>query len=156
MYRRLSKEEKLELIKKVQSGGNVSKICKQAGISRTILYSWLKTRNQSLRKRRHWKKLPIKIEHTIIKTALKNPSFSPKAISQLTHVSQHGVWSVLKRNGLNTKQARDVYIHNNGRSLIRSLGVNDKIAMMRRLDVGEKYPLYAEILESHAIYSISG
>jgi len=114
MYRRLSRKEKLHLIKKIQFGEKISKVCREAGISRTILYRWIKSyrkadSGQVLRqaqdiarmRAKHWKKLPAKVENKIIKIALKNPSFSPSVISKLTYVSQHGVWSVLKRNGLN-------------------------------------------------------
>ncbi|MBU0618691.1 glycosyltransferase, partial [Patescibacteria group bacterium] len=151
MYKRLPIDKKIELIKHVQSGESISQVCHQAGVSRTAFYSWLKKYQQSgprakkkalvcrvVRGNRHWKKLSSATERKVLKICLKNPLFSPKKISQLAGVSSHGVWNILKRYSLNTRQNREVYISQHGTSLIGSPNLNDKLTMIRRFEAGEK------------------
>ncbi|MDO8658754.1 MAG: helix-turn-helix domain-containing protein, partial [Candidatus Levybacteria bacterium] len=150
MYKRLPAKDKLVLIKRVKSGEKVSKICKEAGISRTIFYKWFKDYKNSAPRakktillskvakgRGHWKKLNFLTEQRILKIALKNNSFSAQEIAKLVGISAHGVWNTLKKNDLNTKSKRILYIERNGVSLINPKPVSDKITMIRRFEQGE-------------------
>jgi len=42
MYKKYSPEEKLRFIKKSEAGGSIAAICREAGVSRTIFYRWVK------------------------------------------------------------------------------------------------------------------
>jgi len=149
--KRLSVEEKASLIKRVEAGESVVKVCRQAGISRTVFYQWRKKYQEAAprakkktlvskisRGKRHWKKLPAKIERKILKTALENPALSPQKISVMVGISAHGIWNILKENALNTQSAREAYVHRYGSSLIKPPTVDDKLAMIRRFEAGDK------------------
>lgn len=151
MYKRLPTSKKIELIKRVKSGENVSSVCKDAGISRVIFYKWFNNyRNAGVKGKKnvlsckvasgrtHWKKLNRKIEQKVLASAIKNPSLSPRKIAGILNISAHGVWNVLKANNLNTGEKRLLYIERNGRSLVRENLASDKITMIRRFEAGEK------------------
>jgi len=151
MYRRLSLEAKIDLVKRVGAGESIIKVSLEAGISRTILYRWLKKYVQAAPRakklvlaskiasgNKHWKRTPTATERKILKIALKNPNFSPAKIGETAGVSPHGVWNFLKRRGLNTQRARENYIAVYGSSLIRPRPASDKLTMIRRFEAGEK------------------
>ncbi|KKQ94585.1 MAG: hypothetical protein UT20_C0037G0006 [Candidatus Levybacteria bacterium GW2011_GWA1_39_11] len=151
MYKRLPIDEKLTAIKRVLDGERVSRVCRDEGISRTIFYKWLndykKTGPRGKRKvltarvvrgNDHWKSFSTETRRKIIKLALKNPLLSPQKIAQVVDASPSGIWYLLKRNGLNTGEARRQYIYRNGKSLVRERPVSFKLTMMRRFEAGEK------------------
>jgi len=91
MSKQFSAEEKLALIKRVLSGEKLTRVSKEAGISRTILYRWLQAfkqadRNDDLRGLQpknisgeaHWRTLKQTIKQRIIKTALQHPEMTPQ------------------------------------------------------------------------------
>ncbi|MFC1727722.1 helix-turn-helix domain-containing protein, partial [Patescibacteria group bacterium] len=148
---RLSSNEKIKLIKRVKAGESVVKVCREVGISRTIFYRWQKKYEQAAsrtkpkalvsrvaKEKRHWKKLSAGVERKIIKSALKNPLFSPQKLGQMVGVSGHGAWNVLKMHGLNTQESRNAYIRQYGSSLVRPARIDDKVTMIRRHKAGEK------------------
>ncbi|KKR27387.1 MAG: Transposase [Microgenomates group bacterium GW2011_GWC1_39_7] len=151
MYKRLPIDEKLTAIKRVLDGERVSRVCRDEGISRTIFYKWLndykKTGPRGKRKvltarvvrgNDHWKSFSTETRRRIMKLALKNPLLSPQKIAQVVDASPSGIWYLLKRNGLNTGEARRQYIYRNGKSLVRERPVSFKLTMMRRFEAGEK------------------
>jgi len=151
MFKRLPPEEKVRLIKRVLAGEALSKVCREAGISRTIFYSWLKKYQQAApgskkivlksrvaRGEKHWRRIAPVIERKIVKTALQNSSFSPQKISTKVGVSSHGVWNVLKNHSLNTKERRENYLYKYGNSLIKTPSTDEKLTMIRRFEEGEK------------------
>ena len=87
---------------------------------------------------KHWRIIPKRTERKILKIALENPSFSPQRISPIVNVSSHGVWNVLKRNRLNSRERRESYIYKYGASLIKPFSVDDKLTMIRRFESGER------------------
>ncbi|MDO8657649.1 MAG: transposase, partial [Candidatus Levybacteria bacterium] len=151
MLKFLPGNQKISLIKRVEAGEKVSRVCKEAGISRTIFYKWhkeyksasLKEKDQvfsskRIRGKRHWNKFKRKVELKVVKTALKTPASSPKNIAKSLNLSTGFVWNTLKKNDLNTKSKRILYIERNGTSLINPKPVSDKITMIRRFEQGDK------------------
>src|SRR3989344_2686115 len=151
MYRRLSTEAKIALIKRIQAGESIAGVCREAQISRTILYKWLRKYSQAAPRvrrqvlaskvasgERHFRKLPKAIERKILKIALKNPAFSPAKISGLLGVGAHGAWNVLKSHRLNTQNLRENFIDIYGSSLVRPRSASDKLTVIRRFEAGEK------------------
>jgi len=147
----LSVEEKIRLIKKAQKGDSVSKICKKVQVSRAIFYKWLKTYENAgsrakkkaltpkyLSGNRHWKKLSTTVEKKILKIAIKDSSFSSQKIAKIVGVSKSGVFDVLKKHGLNTKQLREDYIYRNGKSLVKEKSISYKVTMVRRHEAGDR------------------
>src|SRR3989344_8997817 len=123
MYKRLSTEAKIALIKRIQAGESVVRVCREAQVSRTSLYKWLKkyceaaprVKKQVLaskvaRGADHFRKSSKATERKILKLALKNPSLGTAKISKLTGVSTHGVWNVLKGHRLNNQNLRENFI----------------------------------------------
>src|SRR3989344_2976273 len=166
MYKRLSTEAKIALIKRIQAGESVVRVCREAQVSRTILYKWLKkyyeaaprVKKQVLaskvaRGEGHFRKLSGATERRVLKLALKNPALSSAKISKLSGVSAHGVWNVLKSHRLNTQNLRDNFINIYGPSLVRSRLASDKLTMIRRFEAGEKITdLCREFGVSRAIF----
>jgi len=85
MYKRLSVSEKLKLVKGVLAGEKITRVCKVAGISRTIFYEWLKkyksapprTKPHILSAKnpqgnKHWRKVSKTVENKVIAIAIKN------------------------------------------------------------------------------------
>ncbi len=151
MYRRLPNSEKIVYIQQYLSGEKASNICKDANVSRTIFYRWLKTYRSShslknkdilaskiVKGKNHWKSLNRKQQEEIIKLAIKFPTYSAQKIASVTKVSTHGVWNVLKRYSLNTRKDRGLYISKYGRSFIKCPAYNDKLNMITRYEQEEK------------------
>ncbi|MDP3955254.1 MAG: helix-turn-helix domain-containing protein, partial [bacterium] len=147
---RLTAQEKLKLIKRVQSGEKLSLVCRQNHLSRTIFYRWLKQYKEAPIKtsrvlaswnpsgRKHWRKISQVKENQILKLALENPASSPAKLALKTNVSSFAIWQLLKRKGLNTEFLREDYLRRYGRKLIVTAGIRDKAAIMRRFESGEK------------------
>jgi transposase InsO family protein len=101
----------------------VSAACRQMGIHRSTYYRWrhqvdrygidaLRVRER--RRPRMPNQLGAHVEQRIIAYSLANPGFGPRRISaELARpkwgglqVSEHGIWRVLRRHGLNTRNQR--------------------------------------------------
>src|SRR3989344_4535902 len=166
MSKRFSLQEKIEVIKRVKSGEKITEICKQLKISRTTLHKWLKNYNamgprgknsalspKYIRGKKHWKSIDLKKEKQILKFAIKNPAYSPQKIAKRLNLSPYGVWSVLKRDNLNTKEARERYVVNFGSCIIRGRSLSEKITAIRRAEAREKVSNVCKNLGiSRAIY----
>ena len=102
---------------------NVSEACRQMGVSRSTYYAWkpklqrygldgLRVRER--RRPRMPNQIGPHLEHRILAFALGHPGFGPRRISAELRrekwgaiaLSEHGVWSVLKRFNLNTRNKR--------------------------------------------------
>ena len=152
MYKHLSASDKIRIIQRVlKAGEGIARVSREEGISRTVVYQWIKAyRSANSRGKigvltaknttgsKHWKTLKVKDENSIIKFAITHASFSPHTISLHVGYSIHGVWNVLKRNGLNTIKAREEYVRVHGSSLIKSVVAADKLSVIRRVERGEK------------------
>src|SRR5690349_14679009 len=117
MSKHFTEESKKEILDRIQSGENVSKVAREQGISRTILYKWKQSSQPQeipetlteqpqeipseipVSEDRHPRSFSLPLERRIVKLALKNPSYSPQKIASLIGVGHNGVWKVLKRNG---------------------------------------------------------
>ena len=151
MTKRLPIEHKILLVKRVLAGERIASVCRENNISRTIFYRWLKIYKNAHTKakpkvlcsrmvngEKHWKRFPRSTERQIIKIAISNPDCSTHSISQIVKVSNNGVWRVLKRNNLNTREDRLRYVNVYGNSLVKSYSDSDKLTMLRRFEAGEK------------------
>ena len=151
MYRHLPVDEKLKLIKRINAGEKIAKICKDVRISRTILYKWinlyLNNSPKDLKKllkphnpkgQYHYRKLSTKKENSVTKNALQHPYLSIRKIAEITHLSKDCVWKVLKRRGLHTSIERERHIRLHSNKLIWATPINDRITIMRRYNTGEK------------------
>ena len=113
-YLKLTSEEKINLINRSLEGEYVSKICKEAGISRTIFYRWLKEystksalsgtkQNLSEKyplfgektRKKHPRKLSSNKEREIVRLWLENPTYSIREIAKISRISTGGAWNVI-------------------------------------------------------------
>ncbi len=151
MYKKLTPDKKISLIKRILSGESVTKISTEQGLSRTILYQWVR-RYQStgsngksqifattiIKRQRHWKAFDKKTENAIIKFALKNPSYSSEKIAKHFKISSNGAWRVLKRKNFNTKRQRELHLKNFGPIVVKELSFSDKLGMISHFQAGKK------------------
>jgi transposase InsO family protein len=103
--------------------GNISKACRQMGVSRSTYYAWkpklerygldgLRVRER--RRPRMPNQVSPHLEHRIVAFALGHPGFGPRRISAELRrpkwggieISEHGIWRVLRRFNLNTRSKR--------------------------------------------------
>ncbi|MBI2595995.1 glycosyltransferase [Candidatus Daviesbacteria bacterium] len=141
MYRKLSKEQKKALLERIRAGERLSKLAREAKISRTIIYKWLSKKSlfpQYPKGSVHPRKIPKFKEKEIVKAAIKHPSLSIAGIAQATKLSTYFVWQTLKRYRLSTKEDKRIYIERNGNSLVKEVPVNDRVMMLRRFENGDK------------------
>lgn len=114
---------RLRLFTLAEELGNVSQACRQMGVARSTYYAWKPKLERygldglRIRERRR-PRMPNQIgphlEHRIIAFALGHPGFGPRRISaELARekwggirISEHGVWRVLRRFNLNTRNKR--------------------------------------------------
>src|SRR5512144_592128 len=114
---------RLRLFTLAEELGNVSEACRQMGVARSTYYAWKPKLERygldglRVRERRR-PRLPNQIgphlEQRIIAFALGHPGFGPRRISAELRrqkwggirVSENGVWLVLKRFNLNTRNKR--------------------------------------------------
>lgn len=151
MYNILSVDEKRDLLREIIGGASVSKVAKEAGISRTVIYNWLKRyKNIGCRGRKtilmsqvkkgkdHWKRLNKCSEFKIIRAALKNPFYSPFTLATITGISATGVWLVLKRYSLNTQTLRCAYYQKHRMVLIPQISPGDRMSMISGYEAGKR------------------
>jgi len=136
-------ERKSELLKRAKSGESISRICREAGISRTILYRWLNSSKVST-KIKHSKSFKPQIVNKILKVAIENPNLSVHEIAKLSNVSSHGAWKVLKNNNLNTVKKRVGCREEKGTSLIRVVESDIKLKIIKRYETGESISVLCE------------
>jgi transposase InsO family protein len=114
---------RLRLFTLAEELGNVSEACRAMGVARSTYYAWkpklerygldgLRVRER--RKPRMPNQIGPHLEHRILAFSLGHPGMGPRRISaELARpkwggieISEHGVWSVLKRFNLNTRSKR--------------------------------------------------
>jgi transposase len=101
---------------------NVSKTCKEFGISRTIYYQWYNSyKKHGMKGLAEKEKKPImpnkvdkKTETRILKYVEKFPEDGPKRIyyelqDEGIKVGESGIYNVLRRNGLSKREQREAY-----------------------------------------------
>lgn len=114
----MQKDQKFMIIKEGQQIG-VAATCRKHHISRTLYYRWLKKYHsqgfdglEDVRKSfRPVNKLDDRIEKAILNLIRFHPRYGPRAIKYLLeeighHVSESGVFNVMKRHDLTTKESR--------------------------------------------------
>lgn len=114
---------RLRLFTLAEELGNVSAACRAMGVDRSTYYRWKRNldrwglealRVRERRRPRMPNQLGPHLEQRIVAFSLGHPGFGPRRISaELTRekwgglrVSEHGVWRVLCRFGLNTRSKR--------------------------------------------------
>jgi len=114
---------RLRLFTLAEELGNVSEACRQMGVARSTYYAWKPKLERygldGLRVReRRAPRMPNQtgphLEHRILAFSLGHPGFGPRRIScELARpkwggirISENGVWLVLRRFGLSTRQKR--------------------------------------------------
>ena len=114
---------RLRLFTLAEELGNVSEACRQMGVSRSTYYAWkpklerygldgLRVRER--RRPRMPNQISPHLEHLILAFSLGHPGFGPRRISAELRrpkwggieVSENGVWRVLRRFNLNTRNKR--------------------------------------------------
>jgi transposase InsO family protein len=114
---------RLRLFTLAEELGNVSEACRAMGVARSTYYAWkpklerygldgLRVRER--RRPRMPNQIGPHLEHRILAFSLGHPGFGPRRIAaELARpkwggirISEHGVWSVLKRFNLNTRSKR--------------------------------------------------
>lgn len=129
MYTYLSSKEKQQLVQRARSGEHVSKLAKEAGISRTIFYKWLaeyKKTEQFVQKQAlltsrrpagetHWRHVPG-LHAMILEVVMDYPDLSIDKITKEVHqrsgkkiISRYGTYSLLKKLNLSTAENRHIY-----------------------------------------------
>lgn len=116
---------KISLLKRAQQGEQISNLCQEAGISRTIFYRWLSqykaagNKYDSLQSQRpygarHYRYIKG-LDTAILRLVRDHPEYSLSRYltnipaEEIQTVSRSGVYKVLKRLGLTTMQARLAY-----------------------------------------------
>lgn len=132
-------EKRLQLLELVNKTGNISKACKELGIDRKRYYVLKKRyeqhgidglKDKSRAHHNHPNKLPEQIEKRIIRYSQNHPSHGSSIIKQnldriLTqdeleyNISKTTIQNCLNRNGLNTKQSRQLK-HGTGKQKVLS------------------------------------
>lgn len=124
IYKPVSVIQKLRMLELYENGGVVAKICREAGVSRTIFYRWLKSYRASSAKdnilqnnrpsgKSHWR-FRQEVTDGIVMIALANPTFS---LSEITYaakekglsISRSGLYYILKRMELTSYETRLAY-----------------------------------------------
>lgn len=118
----LNEKDKYQIIRQGITTKNVSKTCKEFGISRTIYYQWynayLKHGMEGLTEKERKPIMPNKVdkrtEKMILKYVAKFPEDGPKRIyyelqDESVQVGESGIYNVLRRNGLSTREQREIY-----------------------------------------------
>lgn len=146
---------RLRLFTLAEELGNVSEACRQMGVDRSTYYAWkpklerygldgLRVRER--RSPRMPNQIGPHIEHRIISFALGSPGYGPRRISAELgrekwggiRVSEHGVWRVLKRFNLNTRNKRFALIARHADPYERKPEVPPKELHIEASEPGEK------------------
>lgn len=132
---------------------NVAETCRMFGISRTTYYKWYERYKESGleglidRERKDPNmpnKIPSEVEELILDCVIENPNYGPRRLSQDLYeldirISESGVYNVLKRNNLNTKESRKKYAQRYG-YIPRPNSKENRITLQ---SINNSYPGYA-------------
>ncbi len=143
MYTRLPTSQKKLLIKRYKNGESIAALCREAKISRTIFYRWVKEYSQTenpLRKathRKHWRKLDSNISRKVVYSSLKYPELSAMSLSRKLHISVGSVWNILNKYTITTVESRRNYVSKQGMRIRKTISLNDKLRILQRIAAGE-------------------
>lgn len=118
-------DRKVSLLRRFSEGEKISRLCQEAGISRTVFYRWLQLYKQSGEERfavlsarpcrdRHYR-FNKAMEESVLLVVKTHPEYSLNQILSFIATSEHavfsrsGVYKVLKRFALTTTQDRLAY-----------------------------------------------
>jgi transposase-like protein len=124
-YNIYNPQHKIELIHRYHSGESIAKIARDAGISRTILYKWIRSFETTgniqavfdkhhAKGEKHWRFMP-ELREGVRELALKYPDYSlsklvKKVKEQDLSISKSGLYYMLKRMELDTYPKRLAYV----------------------------------------------
>ena len=143
-----------QVIDRAAAGVPVTRVCREAGISRTLFYRWkqryLRAGEAGLRPRparpRRWgRQSPPALEQAVLAYALAYPTQGPRRIADQLAQRRYGGWrlsatgayKVLRRHGLRTRWERLARL--DGRALPTTALVSERIA--RRLARKQRHRL---------------
>jgi transposase len=153
----MNERTKYQIIMQGITGRNVSKVCKEYGISRTLYYRWNRAyREQGMKglaEQERKPKMPNqadkKTEKRILQHVSRFPEDGPKRIyyelrDEGWTLGESGIYNVLRRNELSTRKQREAYAKRM-KEARRSKAEPDKSpgqssALVKRLDVRMKNP----------------
>jgi cellulose synthase/poly-beta-1,6-N-acetylglucosamine synthase-like glycosyltransferase/transposase len=153
---KLNTQERLEIVKKIESGEPVAKVCREAGISRTLCYRWLARykalkipESLEVKKRRpasHPKTVSSKTTNLILRVVQAHPEYSSAKISKALPktddgaplAGNHGVQRVLERLNLNTFESRSEFASKQKELRGAILSPTEKLRIIERVLGGEK------------------
>ena len=155
MYKRLSKEEKIGLIKRVlRRRGKIAAVCKEAGVSRTVFYKWLEAYREKLdlpdkEKVFNQRRYDAKKRRGVMKFCLKHPEYSVKKSASRLGVSTGFVWNILKARELNTIKERLKH------TLVNGVRLSPHLTMRERLTILQRYENKETVVKICGDYRIS-
>jgi transposase InsO family protein len=146
---------RLRLFTLAEELGSVTEACRQMGVARSTYYAWkprlerygldgLRVRER--RRPRMPNQIGPHLEHRILAFALGHPGFGPRRIAAELRrpkwggiaLSEHGVWRVLRRFNLNTRQKRLALIARHADPYERAPEVPPKELHIDASEPGEK------------------
>jgi transposase InsO family protein len=149
---------RLRLFTLAEELGNVSAACRQMGVARSTYYAWkpklerygldgLRVRER--RRPRMPNQIGPHLEHRILAFSLGHPGFGPRRIAaELARakwggirVSENGVWRVLRRFNLNTRNKRLALIARHADPYERKPEIRPKELHIDATEPGEKVQL---------------
>lgn len=152
MSKHFSAEEKMQLLQRVHAGESITAICKAKGISRTILYTWMKAYEHTSPKvlhtvlrpkhpsgQKHYRAIESSMSKRIIKLARQHPEYSFRTLAQGIGVSRTYVYKILKQRGMLTKEARE-----QSTSSKKQLPAEEKEKIITRFVAGEPITLLCQ------------
>jgi transposase-like protein len=135
-YNIYNPQHKIELIHRYHSGESIAKIAREAGISRTILYKWIRSLETTgniqavfdkhhAKGENHWRFIP-ELREGVREIVIKYPEYSlselvKKVKEQGMSISKSGLYYMLKRMELDTYPKRLAYV-----SVANTIIVNEK------------------------------
>ncbi|MEO3944086.1 helix-turn-helix domain-containing protein [Gorillibacterium sp. CAU 1737] len=155
----MNEKQKYQIIMQGIKSKNISRVCKEYGISRTLYYRWNKEYREhgmkglaaKERKPRMPNRADRPTEKRILQHAAKYPQDGPKRIfyelrDEGYPLGESGVYNVLKRNGLSTRKEREAFSEGskgrqgNRRVLSRSEVPSTQSGRIKQLEFGLKQP----------------
>lgn len=150
---------KYRILKHGKRTGNVSETCEIFGISRTTFYQWKNAYEQHGMRGLEVKEpkapeMPNKVsaivERAILNYVKMNPVDGPRRIyyelkSEDFEVGETGVYNVLKRNSLTTREKRVAYSKHHRSRTVNTETLRQKLNKMplkQQLNLSENYPGY--------------
>ena len=149
---------RLRLFTLAEELGSVSEACRQMGVARSTYYVWKRRlerygldglRVRERRRPRMPNQIGPHLEHRVLAFSLGHPGFGPRRISaELARpkwggirISEHGVWRVLRRFNLNTRNKRHALIARHADPYERKPEIQPKALHIDASEPGQKVQL---------------